>query len=167
MARVVCPARDVDVLTHDPWLERNPPVDASELVVPVVPKTSISWQGRASTSQYVDLAVGVDVSRFRAVQIILRLHAKNTWTSTASAKVQLEGIGLDRLAPGRVFTTSAQLITGPSVSNATTPPWLGMFQQGILNYSFARVRLVLAQGTSGATSDQTFTFSVDLLGKLG
>ncbi|MBL8744113.1 MAG: hypothetical protein JNK04_23560, partial [Myxococcales bacterium] len=134
-------------------------------VVPIIAKTDFSFDGRSGgTTQDIPLAVGIDSSAWVSGALIVRIHARNTWTGTATLSALVENIMLVPEEPDVVFALTSPVVASSSALGSTTPP-------GLLVVAFAppigpmlRVRLNYSVSVAQSAAN-TISIGVDLVGR--
>jgi hypothetical protein len=133
-------------------------------VVPIIAKTDFSFDGRAGgTTQDIPLAVGIDSSAWVSGVLVVRIHARNTWTGTATLSALVENIMLAPEEPDVIFAASTPVASSTALGT-TTPP-------GLILQAFAapigpmlRVRLNYVV-TVAQSAANTISLGIDLLGR--
>lgn len=148
-------------------------------LVPVIPKTDFSFDGRTNTIapfpiQDVPVGTGFDSSSWVSGVLSVRLHAKNTWSSSATLNIYVDNIMLVPEEPDVVFaasysnTTTGALVGTPvataSFTNADTAPALKIITLAGIG-PMLRVRVNWVQGTTAAAAQQTVSLGIDLVGR--
>lgn len=145
-------------------------------LVPVIPKTDFSFDGRnaAGVIQDVPVGTGFDSSSWVSGVLSVRLHAKNTWSATVTLNVYVDNIMLVPEEPDVVFaasynsTTTGGLVGTPvataSFTNADAAPALKIVTLTGIG-PMLRVRVNWVQGTTAAAAPQTVSLGIDLVGR--
>lgn len=136
-------------------------------VIPIIPKTDFSFDGRVSVDQDIPVAVGVDTSAFVTGVLAVRLHSRGAaWTGTAKLSVMVQNIMLTPEEPDVVFLAPADLV--PALSNTiTSSTAIGtLFISSLLAMGpMVRVVVRFNQGATAAGGPQTIAIGVDLVGR--
>ncbi len=139
-----------------------------EWCVPVIAKTDFSFDGRASGSiQSVVLAAGISTINWVSGVLVARLHAKGTFSATALADILVENISIVPEEPQTIFADTVSPLATVSYAAGTTAPNLGVVPFVGAIGPMVRVRLVFDQKATAAAAAQTFSISVDLIGRPG
>lgn len=138
-------------------------------LVPILGKTEVAYDGRGGTSppvlQDVPVAVGVDSSEWVSGALIVKLHAKNTWSTTATLRVLVQNIMLVPEEPDVVYLSSATPVAQVDFVNTDVAPALKLTAfSGVIGPMF-RVLLRWEQGATALTGPQTASVSIDLVGR--
>ena len=137
-------------------------------VVPILPKTDFSFDGRVSVDQDVPVAVGVDTSGFVSGVLAVRLHSRGAlWTSTAKLSVLVQNIMLTEEEPDVVFISATNLVTTPIDILLSTPvPTLFISPLSTMG-PLVRVLVRFNQGATALTGVQTapIAIGIDLVGR--
>ncbi len=139
-------------------------------LVPVIPKTDFSFDGRAATppnaDQDVPIAVGIDSSAWVSGVILVRVHSRGSWPSnTASLSVVVQNMMLVPEEPDVVFFSTTNLVSTPiTITNSTTAPALFVSSLATMGPQL-RVLVRFSQGTTGVTAAQNIAIGVDLVGR--
>ena len=133
--------------------------------VRVIPKTSFSFDGRASTTQEIPLTAPFWTRDWSSGVVSVRLHDKANFTGTASAQVVVQNAVLVPDEPQTIY--AADLGTGITIASGDAAPKL--YTAAISSPIGPMLRLVLRwiQGTAASTTLQTMAISVDVLGRQG
>ncbi len=136
-------------------------------LVPILPKTDFSFDGRnvANATQDVPVAVGIDSSSWVSGALIVRLHAKNTWSATASLRVFVDNIMLAPEEPDVVFATSPVVeLAFASFVNTDAAPLLKVATLTGMG-PMLRVMVRWTQGLTAGAGQQTGAIGIDLVGR--
>lgn len=138
-------------------------------LIPVIPKSDFSFDARAGgATQDLPLAVGIDSSSWVSGVLVVRLHARNSWSGTTTLNVIVDNIQLVPEEPDVVFVSSAVTpvaTTGATpINGLTTVPSLILVPFTTPIGSLLRVRLNY-QCTAQQTGANTIALGVDLIGR--
>lgn len=143
----------------------GPIASGNGYVVPIIPRTDYSFDGRASgTTQDVPLAVGIDSSAWVSGALIVRIHARNTWTGTTTLSALVENIMLAPEEPDVVFAVTSSTVASSTVLGSTTPPGLIVVAFTPPIGPMLRVRLNYAVSVAQSAAN-TISLAVDLVGR--
>lgn len=137
-------------------------------LVPVIPKTDFSFDGRSSTLQDVPLATGIDSSSWVSAVLAVRIHAKGTFSATGKAVIMVQNIMLVPEEPDVVYVAPTDLTGGNLTISSAAADAAGVLKVLALTGPIGpmlRVLLRFDQGATAAGAAQTFTMSVDLVGR--
>jgi hypothetical protein len=133
-------------------------------LVPIIAKTDFSFDGRTSTNQDAVLATGIDSRGWKSGVVVVRLHAKNSWSGSAILSVNVDNVSLDPVDPSVVFVGSR--VASPSISSGATAPLLTVASLNLATIGEQlQVSLRWSQGATPAGAAQTLSISIDLLGR--
>jgi hypothetical protein len=134
-------------------------------LVPVIPKTDFSFDGRINTDQDVPIAVGIDSSAWVSGVILVRVHSRGgTWPTGASLNVLVQNIMLVPEEPDLVFiNTTSLLTTAIAITNSTNAGALFVSSLTTMGPQL-RVLLRFSQGPNAGAA-QTISIGVDLVGR--
>jgi len=131
----------------------------------IIRETTFTFDGRAGSTQRVVLADRIDICSYEALLLALRLHAKNSWPSSATATLAVHNANVEPTDPGVHFAESLALAS-VTVGSSTSAPHLVYTVTSSLDAVASRAQLVLSWSQGADTgSAQTITFSADLLGR--
>lgn len=140
---------------------------SDELYQEVIAKTEYSYDGRASGSlQSVTLAAGIKSVQWVSGALLVRLHTKGTFSATAVARVLVENFSIVPEEPQTIFVDPIAIATAGIASGTTAPNYQVVAFSGAIG-PMLQVRLTFDQGATPAAAAQTFSISVDLLGRIG
>lgn len=133
-------------------------------VVHVVPEIDISIDGRAGSTQTIPLRTRIPTSEWKSGVLQVLLHAKNTWSTTATASILVQNAVYTPDDPSTAFSGSTiarvDLTNNSAASTAYTEALddapIGMMVNVILSWE---------QGAT-ATAAQTASVSVTLVGRM-
>jgi hypothetical protein len=140
-------------------------------LVNVIPKTDFSFDGRAATppaaDQDVPIAVGIDSSAWVSGVILVRVHSKNLWSTTASLSILVQNIMIVPEEPDVVFASTTNLVsTAISITNGTVATAPALFVSSLATMGAQlRVLVRFSQGLTPAGAAQTIAIGVDLVGR--
>jgi hypothetical protein len=130
--------------------------------VNVIPKTDFSFDGRSTSIQLVPLAVGIDSSAWVSGALLVRVHAKSSWTGTIVASVVVENIMLVPEEPDVVFAATTALASADLVAAGVGSLTVAPFTAGNVG---AMLRVRISYQTTVAASLNTIAIGVDLVGR--
>lgn len=133
-------------------------------VVPILSRTDFSLDTRNTSSaigNVVPLAVGVDSSTWVSGALLVRIHARSTWTGM-TATIAVENIMLVPEEPDVVFASSTPVATTTDLGAVSIVPSLLVVAFTPPIGPLLRVRLTTI-GTTTATN--TISLGVDLVGR--
>jgi len=130
--------------------------------VNVIPKTDFSVDGRSTSIQLVPLAVGIDSSAWVSGALLVRVHAKSSWTGTIVASVVVENIMLVPEEPDVVFAATTALASADLVAAGVGSLTVAPFTAGNVG---AMLRVRISYQTTVAASLNTIAIGVDLVGR--
>jgi hypothetical protein len=138
-----------------------------EWCVSVIGKTDFSFDGRASGSvQSVVLAAGIPTVDWVSGVLVARLHTRGTFSASARATILVENISIVPEEPQTIFADTAAPLASVQYVAGTLAPNLGVVAFVGAIGPMVQVRLIFdQQGTAAAA--QTFSISVDLIGRQG
>jgi hypothetical protein len=138
-------------------------------LVQVIPKRDFSFDGRAASGVVQDapLAEGIDAAGFASGALVVRLHAKNTWASTALVEIIVQSMSPAAEEPQTLFVKTDTAVATATIRQSDSPAVPGLY---VVNFASPiagalRVLLRFTQGTTAATAAQTFSLGVDLVGR--
>jgi len=136
-------------------------------LIPILGKTEVAFEGRVAAGVFQDipLAVGIDSSEFVSGLLLAKLHAKNTWSTSAVLRLWAQNIMLVPEEPDVVYLSSAAAVAEVTFNNSSVAPALGLTAfTGVIG-PMLRVFLRWDQGATAWTGTQTASISVDLVGR--
>lgn len=131
----------------------------------VVPKTDYQFDVRTNGTQEITLAAGIDAVAWKAVTLVTRIHAKNTWSLTAGLLVKTENVSIVPAEPDLLFKRVVEVVNSTSFTNSTAAPSLDIKRSVSPVGGMLRVYLSWTQGATAAGGIQTIALSVDLVGR--
>jgi hypothetical protein len=138
-----------------------------ELCVRVIDRTDYSFDGRATGSlQSITLAAGIPTVSWVSGVLVARLHAKGTFSATATARIVVENISLVPEEPQVIYTDGIALATVNYLTGTTAPNLQVVAFSGAIGH-MVQVRLTFDQGATAAAAAQTLSVSADLIGRVG
>lgn len=137
-------------------------------VVPIIPRTDYSFDGRTGQQQYVPVAVGVDASSWVSGVLLARMHAKGgTWGAGSKVQVIVDNIMIVPEEPDVIFATSPTLASPVATLEFTegeVAPLLKVSAFSAPIGSMLRVHVRWVQATA-AVGPQTVSLGIDLVGR--
>lgn len=131
----------------------------------VIPRTLYNFNNvPIGTTFSFPIARFIDISQYREVTIIQRVHTKSilaTGSPTLSLVCYADQPTTDD--PAQDFTTLAALVTGTTITGATTSPLLTLITVPANAGSMISIWLAVTQGTSAAALQASL--SVDISAK--
>lgn len=136
-------------------------------VIPIIPRTDFNFDGRASTSQYIPVAVGIDASAWVSGVLMVRMHAKNSWGAGTKVQVVVDNILIVPEEPDVIFAPSATLASPVAMAEFVEAtdfaPALKVTALNAPIGSMLRVHVRWVQSTAGTA--QTVSLGIDLVGR--
>lgn len=141
----------------------DPDVDLGGSYVRVCPRTTFSFDGRATTTQDLPLSSPFLTKDWVSGVVSVRLHSKPAWSSaTSSALVVVQNAVQVPDEPNTIYAADLTTVT---IANADAAPKL--YTQAISAPIGPSLRVVLRwqQGSAASSSASELTISVDVLGR--
>ncbi|MBK8937610.1 MAG: hypothetical protein IPM79_08180 [Polyangiaceae bacterium] len=138
---------------------------AGGYLVPILAKTDFSYDGRVNTNQDAPVAVGVDSSAWVSAVLVVRLHAKNSWATSAQVQVLVDNVMIVPEEPDVVFASASPIATVSFVQGSDNAPALKLAVLSAPIGPMLRVTVRWVQGTTAATATQTVSLGIDLVGR--
>ena len=130
--------------------------------VEVLPRTTYTLSGAASSEQNIELAKYVDTLAWVSGVLVVRVHSMGTFTTNVTADVVVQNTSYSDEEPQTVFadTTSE---TVARIAYTTTAPTLLITP--LDTPIAAQVRVLLRLTEPASPGPATFTISVELVGR--
>lgn len=134
-------------------------------VVPVIPKSDFSFDSHAAgASQDIPLAVGIDSSAWVSGVLLVRVHAKATWSGTTNLAVLVENIQIVPEEPDVIFAVSGAPVATVNIVSGTLAQSLNVAAFGAPIGNMLRVRISYTCTVAQASAN-TVSLGVDLVGR--
>lgn len=133
-------------------------------LIPIIPKTTYDFDGRASSTQVVVLKDRVPTVGFASGVIVVRVHDWSGLTTTAEATVKVYNVSESPEDKGTFFVGTTELASLGPIDDATATPSLLIDDLTAPIGAMIRVALEFAQGAT-ATGAQSITLGVDFIGR--
>lgn len=142
-------------------------LDSDDDLVNVISKSDYEIDGRVGSTQKITLAAGIDSTAWKRFRCVTRLHAKQFWSATATLKIIVQNISIVPERPDLIFVSSVDAGGSNGIDDSLTPPFLDVSTSsgGTPVGPMLRVLMRWEQGATAASAPQTFSLSVDLVGK--
>ncbi len=143
---------------------RGSPRQAGGDLQRIIAKTDFSFDGRTSTNQDVVLATGIDSRLWKSGVVVTRLHTKGSWSVSAILNIFVDNVSLDPTDPSIVFVGSR--VAAPQILATASAPFFNV--SGLTLATIGpqlQVSIRWSQGATPAGAAQTFSLSLDLLGR--
>ena len=140
---------------------------AGKLIV-VTQEIDLAFDGRAAgagtTDQDAVLARIIPTFEWESGLIIVRMHAKASWSGTAAAQVLVQNVQIPPEEPQTLFVVTAPIATVP-IANGDAAPKVYTYALSSPIGPAVRVLFRWQQGTSPGAGPQTISISADLVGR--
>lgn len=133
-------------------------------LIPIIPKTSYDFDGRASTTQVVVLKDRIPTTDFASGVLVVRAYPESGLSSTAAANVKVYNVSESPEDKGTFFVGTTALATAGPIDDDTDAATLFTDDLAAPIGPMIRVTLEFAQGATEATT-QTVTLAVDFVGR--
>ena len=132
-------------------------------LVPVIPKTSLTFDGRSASTQRVPLKTRIDARAYVSAVLVVRVHAVVSFVANAAAYVRLYNESVECVDEGTFFVEASPIATVTITATTPTPLLLVAGSTGALADS-VRVVLEWSQQTQSRVA-QSLTLGVDVVGR--
>ena len=134
--------------------------DRENELIPLIKRATYSFDGRASSTQTLVLADGVDATRMRVGGLVMLVHSRANFSATADVRILVNNVSFSPDEPDVAYVDSVRTVGTSSLIQSTSPTVPFCEVVGLVQPMGPQLRVSLRfrQGAA-VTSSQTITLS--------
>ena len=138
--------------------------DRENELIPLIKRATYSFDGRASSTQTLVLADGVDATRMRVGGLVMLVHQRANFSATADLLILVNNVSFSPDDPDLAYVDSARTVGTSALIQSTSPtvPFCEVVNLVQPIGPQLRVSLRFRQGAAAVTSAQTISLSLYL-----